>query len=206
LNILVVGAHPDDIELGCFGTLGIHYLAGDKIFGTMITNGELEGKPKIRQKETEKSAKLINMKIFFGNFPDGDVKENYELVTFLDDIIEKNKIDVMYTHTINDRHQDHRAIAKASISAARNVKELYSFESPSVIYPFNPQLFIDITSTFEIKTSALKIHKTQKRKPYTRIEAAEGIAKFRAYQSGIPNRLCEAFEVQKILRNNVHER
>ena len=200
MNILAVGAHPDDLELGCFGVLGLHKQKGDKIFGAIISDGSLSSDPKKRMSETKKAAKLIDMKLFFGNFPDGSLKNDATLVTFLDEIIAKNKISIMYTHTMHDRHQDHKVVASASLSSSRYIDELYSYETPSVIYPFSPQLFVDVTDTFHTKIDAIKKHDTQKEKIYMQIEAIEGLAKFRSYQCGLKNRLCEAFEIQKILR------
>lgn len=200
INVLGVGAHPDDIELGCFGTLAKHSMNGDKIFGAIITEGELVSNPKKRRKETDAAAKIIDMNLFYGNFPDGNLEEKSPLISFLDKIIKKYRIQIMYTHTVNDRHQDHRIVARASIAAARNVKELYSYETPNVIYPFNPHYFVDVTNTFEKKISAIKKHKSQAKKIYMQIDATQGLAKFRAYQCGIRDRLCEAFEIQKILR------
>jgi len=200
LNVLAVGSHPDDIELGCFGTLAKHHLNGDKIFGTILTNGEISDKPNKRRKESEQSAKLIKMKLIYGNFKDGNIPADSSLVLFLDKIIKKHKIDVVYTHTEHDRHQDHRNVAAASISSGRNINELYSYETPSVLYPFNPQLFVDITKTIEFKTFAIKKHGSQKKKIYMRIDAVKGLAKFRAYQCRIPDKFCEAFEVKKVLK------
>ena len=201
MNILAVGAHPDDVELGCFGTLANHYKIGDKIFVVVLTNGELEGEPGIRQEETKKSCKLMDAQLFYGNFPDGSVEDNSKLVSFLDEVVEKNNISVMYTHSQHDRHQDHRNTANACISAGRNIKELYSYESPSVMYPYNPHLFVDVTDTFATKVEAIKIHITQKKKNYMRAEAVEGLARFRSLQCGLHNKLCEAFEVIKIVKD-----
>jgi len=199
MNVLAIGAHPDDIEMGCFATLAKHYFDGDKIFGVVITNGELGGDVGIRRREQEDSAKEIDMKLIFGNFPDGDVRESASLVTFLDNIIKKNEIDVVYTHSEKDRHQDHRAIARASISAARNVYELYCYEDLSLVSSFNPQLFVDVTETFQVKKSALRRYESQIDRTF--IEGLEGIAKFRASQCRLSGRLCEAFEIQRIFKN-----
>jgi len=199
MNILAIGAHPDDIEIGCFATLAKHYLEGDEIFGAMITNGELGGDVGTRRQEQEATAKEIDMKLIYGNFPDGDVRENASLVTFLDNIIKKNEIDVIYTHSQNDRHQDHRAIARASLSASRAVRELYCYEDLSLISSFSPQLFVDVTKTFHVKISALKRYKSQVDRTF--IEGLEGIAKFRASQCRLSGRLCEAFEIQRVFKN-----
>lgn len=201
MNVLAVGAHPDDIELGCFGVLTTHHQRGDNIIGVVITNGALSSSPETRLKESESAAKLIKMKLLYGDFPDGNLKEDSSIVTFLDEIIKERNVDIMYTHSAHDRHQDHRVVAKASLSASRYLKELYAYETPSVMYPFNPQLFIDVTETFKTKIAAIKIHESQNDKTYMHIGAVEGLAKFRALQCGLYNRLCEAFEVQKILKN-----
>ena len=161
MNVLAIGAHPDDIEMGCFATLAKHYFDGDKIFAVLMTNGELGGDVRVRRMEQEAAAKEIDMELYFGNFPDGDVRENAAIVTFLDNIIKKNEIDVVYTHSEKDRHQDHRAIARASISASRTVNELYCYEDLSLVSSFNPQLFVDVTDTFHVKKSALKKYESQ---------------------------------------------
>lgn len=202
MNILAVGAHPDDIDLGCFGVLARHHKKKDKIFGIVLTNGELADDPKIRIQESKKSAKLINMKLIFGGFPDGDLLENSKLVAFIDNIIKKYKINIIYTQSIYDRHQDHIATAKASISSSRNVDEAYSYETPSVLTPFNPQLYIDITNVFKTKLSAIRNHKSQKNKKFMRDSAIQGIAQFRGYQCGLHGKLCEAFEIIKIVKKS----
>ena len=201
MNVLAVGAHPDDIELGCYGTLTKHRNSGDKIFGAIITSGELASNPKTREKESIEAAKLIDMNLTFGNFPDGNLQANSTLVSFLDDIIKKKKINIMYIHTEHDRHQDHIAVARAGISAARNLKQLYSYETPNVLSDYHPQLFVDITNSLQTKINAIKKHKSQKNKVYMRIEAIKGIAKFRAYQCGLRKRSCESFEVHKVVRD-----
>jgi len=201
MNILAIGSHPDDIELGCFGVLAQHHKKKDKIFGIVLTNGELADDPKIRIQESKKSAKLINMKLILGGFPDGNLQESSELVTFIDDAIKKFKINVMYTNSIFDRHQDHIAAAKASIASARNVDEASSYETPSVLSPFNPQLYVDVTDVFRTKLTALRNHKSQKNKKFMRDSAIEGIAKFRGYQCGLHGRLCEGFEILRIIRS-----
>jgi len=203
LNVLAVGAHPDDIELGCFGVLTTHHLRGDNIIGVVITDGALSSSPEKRFKESESAAKLIEMKLLFGDFPDGNLKEDSSLVTFLDEIIKKRDVSIMYTHSAHDRHQDHRVVANVSLSASRYLKELYAYETPSVIYPFNPQLFIDVTETFNTKITAIKKHESQSEKTYMRVGAVEGLAKFRALQCGLHNRLCEAFEIKKLLKTEL---
>jgi LmbE family N-acetylglucosaminyl deacetylase len=197
--VLAIGAHPDDIEIGCFATLARHSLDGDKIFGVVITRGENGGDVKERRDEAMEAAEIIKMNLIFGDFPDGDVRENAKLVTFLDNIVKENKIDVIYTHSLNDRHQDHRAVCRASMSVSRNVQEVYCYEAVSLISSFTPQIFVDVTETFAYKISALRKYKSQIERTF--IDGLEGIARYRASQTRLAGRLCEAFEVYKILKN-----
>ena len=199
-NILAIGAHPDDIELGCFGTLALHRDAGDKLFGIVITNGEQGGAPKKRKMESKKTAKLLNMKIFFGEFPDGAVIDGLKTVSFIEEIIKKYDIDVVYTHSKNDRHQDHRNVSNATISATRYVKEVYSYETPSSISPFFPQVFVDISQTLSLKKKAISLQKTQENRYYMKMESIEGLSKYRGFQAGMENNFCEAFEVVRIVK------
>jgi len=199
LNILAIGAHPDDIEIGCFATLAKHKMDGDNIFGVCVTQGEIGGDVEVRKKEAIEAAKVIGMELIFGDFPDGDVKENADLVSFLDKVVKDKKIDVLYTHSENDRHQDHRAVARAGLSVSRNVQEVYCFEACSLISAFTPQVFIDVTETFGYKISALRKYRSQVERTY--VDGLEGIGRFRASQARLSGRLCEAFEAYKILRN-----
>lgn len=201
MNILAIGAHPDDIELGCFGTLKLHNIKGDRIFGIVMTNGEKGGNPKMRKQESKCIAKMIDMKIFFGNFPDGVLKDDIYTVGYIEKKIEKYDIDVVYTHSIHDRHQDHRNLALATISASRFVNQVYSFETPSSISQFFPQVFIDITKTFSLKKKALSMQQTQGKKYYMEIESIEGLAKYRGFQAGKNNTFCEAFEVIRVMKS-----
>jgi LmbE family N-acetylglucosaminyl deacetylase len=199
MNVLAIGSHPDDIEIGCFGTLAKHHVDGDLIFGVIVTKGENGGNAEIRMKEAHEAAKIIDMKLIFGEFPDGDVRENAKLITFLDNIVKENKIDVIYTHSLNDRHQDHRSVSRASLSVSRNVQEVYCYEAVSLISAFTPQVFVDVTETFGYKISALRKYESQVERTF--VEGLEGIARYRAAQTRLPGRLCEAFEAYKILRN-----
>lgn len=199
MNILAIGSHPDDIEIGCFATLAKHKMDGDNIFGIIITKGEIGGNTDVRQREAISAAKVIGMELIFGDFPDGDVRANSQLITFLDNIVKTKKIDIVYTHSLNDRHQDHRAVSRASMSVSRNVQEVYCYEAVSLISSFVPQIFVDVTETFGYKISALRKFESQVERTF--VEGLEGLARFRASQTRLPGRLCEAFEAYKILRN-----
>jgi LmbE family N-acetylglucosaminyl deacetylase len=201
LKILAIGAHPDDIELGAGGTIARHVKNGDEVIFLILTYGEKTGSRDIRKKEALMSAKKLNVKfVEFAGFPDTEIPNSIETINAIEQVIEKYKPQRVYTHCVKDIHQDHRAAAYASISAARKIPQVFSFESPLVHPNFTPQYFIDITDTIDLKIKALKCFKSQKVKEYLKAEAIEGLAKFRGFQAGI--RYAEAFEVIRVVKMN----
>ena len=114
-NILFVGAHPDDIEIGCGGTISKHLSMGDNVYVLVLSNGE-KGKHPAKFEECLDSMEFLKVKpenIIFGNFPDGYIKDDQYTVNFIEEYVKKFKIHRIYTHHPNDRHQDHRNCSNA---------------------------------------------------------------------------------------------
>jgi LmbE family N-acetylglucosaminyl deacetylase len=162
MNILAIGSHPDDIELGCAGTLLKHVAAGDKVTMLIVSLGEVgPGKVSNRAKEQMASAKLIGADVVFGALPDCEVSlHELELVHLIEETIKNTRADIVYTHGILDTHQDHRAVALATLGAARHCNKILCYDAPST-YNFTPTVFSDITDTLNGKIKALKCHKSQ---------------------------------------------
>ena len=79
MNVLAFGAHPDDIELGCGGTLLKHQKAGHNVYLCVMSDGSEAGDPKVRIKEQEEAAKRLNAKeLIWGNFIDTKFEVNME--------------------------------------------------------------------------------------------------------------------------------
>jgi LmbE family N-acetylglucosaminyl deacetylase len=152
-------------------------------------------------------------KLFWGGLEDTKISEGIQTINTIEAVIGRTKPDIIFTHSEKDGHQDHRSASLASLSAARNMKVLFSYESPAALREFCPQVFFDVESTFDLKLRALEAHHSQSTKPYFNgnataegsgrrkrpyvSKAAEGLAKFRGFQAGID--LAEAFEVRKFL-------
>ena len=200
MNILAVGAHPDDIELGCSGTLLNHKENGDSIFLLVMTNGENGGKQELRVREAEKAAEIIDAEIKILDFHDGAIKDDIHLIKTIEDYVKSKNIDVMFTHSKNDRHQDHRNIASACQIAMRFVNECYSYETPVTPNNFLPTMFVDITKNFEKKMSCVNSHITQEIRYYVKNSSVTNMNAFRALNAGFPDKKFEAFEVNKIIK------
>ncbi len=202
MRVLAVGAHPDDVDLGCFATLAKHTQNGDEVHILIMTAGESAGDPEQRKGEVKESAKLINASVTIANQRDTMVHDDWESISVIEQHVRKINPYIVYTHSDKDRHQDHRNTARATISAARFVPEVYMFETPSTLQHFAPQRFVDVTDTFAIKLEALHKHQTQSSKMYMMEKAMRGLAEFRAYQAHFVDVYVEAFEVIRIVESD----
>ena len=189
--ILAIGAHPDDIEFGCYGTLS-KWKKNNEIHFILFSAGELSAPKEERINEAKKSASLIGAKITVLDYPDGIIPVNAELISSLRNKIEDINPDIIFTLFPIDTHQDHRAVSKITTSSCNHVPKVFFYEVPQT-RSFSPNYFVDVTETFKIKRKALLCFKTQSNKPYFSLEEIEGLAKYRAYKCFYRKRLFEAF-------------
>jgi LmbE family N-acetylglucosaminyl deacetylase len=200
-TILAVGAHPDDMELGCAGTLALHSLRGDKVYLLVLTRGEASGDAKVREKECRESAKILGAcHLFMGGLPDTKVSDGRETIDVIERILDKVKPDLIYAPSSKDTHQDHRNAGYAVLSACRRCRVILLYEGASTQRDFNPQVFVDIRDTFQKKLEATRAFGSQvgNKGMYSKaMKAVEGLAKFRGYQAGVD--VAEAFEVGKFI-------
>jgi len=200
-SILAVGAHPDDIELGCGGTLALHKMRGDKVFLLVLTKGEASGSPEVREDECRSSAAILCAdRLIFGNLSDTRVHDGRETIDAVEKVVDEVKPDIIYAPTFKDTHQDHRNTGHACLSAGRRCKIILMYEGASTQRDFSPQVFVDVTETFELKLKMTRVYGSQigNHGVYAvAVKAIEGLAKFRGYQAGVD--LAEAFEVGKFV-------
>jgi len=200
--VLAVGAHPDDIELGCAGSLALHKMNGDRVYLLVLTKGEASGKLEVREKECRKAAKMLGADaLFFGGLRDTHVSDGRETIDVIERIVTKVKPDLIYAPASKDTHQDHRNAGQASMSAGRHCKAILLYEGASTQRDFTPQVFVDIDKTFKLKrwvTRAFGSQVNNGNGGYSHaVKAIEGLAKFRGYQAGVD--VAEAFEVGKFI-------
>lgn len=162
MNILFIGAHPDDIELSAGGYLLNSLKNGHSCFA-MVFSGLYH---EIRRYEINNSFSYLEMKFpnfseRVYNFPDTEL---YKYEDEIKNIIEKNilnyDIDRCVTHFFKDTHRDHRSISQASIDAARKIS-IICYESPNV-YEFEPNYYIKLDEeTLNEKIKLMSYHKSQ---------------------------------------------
>jgi LmbE family N-acetylglucosaminyl deacetylase len=199
--ILAIGAHPDDIELGCGGTISAASKLGKRVIAVFMSKGEQSGNPEVRPKESIEALALLGVKeVYFGDFPDSEIPCSRQAIDFLEAFFVANKPDTVLTHTVNDIHQDHRQVGWLSVSAFRNAPRLLAYETPRVTQAFSPTYFVDITNCVNDKWSALKCHFSQKTKRYITYESMVNLASFRGSQVSLP--AAEAFEVVRYVERS----
>lgn len=202
MNILAIGAHPDDIEFGCGGTLIRHAQKGDKVFILVLTSGEIGGDPGSRKCEQEKAAHFMKAKnVFWGDFKDTEVPRDRTAITTIEEVIRRVKPQTVLFNYLADIHQDHRALAHAALSATRYIREVLFYEVPST-QSFEPDVFVDITKVMDKKLKLLKIHCSQVHKTRVEnlsiLESAKSCAIFRGFQGRV--KYAEGFKALRILK------
>lgn len=200
MNILAIGAHPDDIELGCGGLLIKAAKQGHNVFMYSITRGGASGNPAHRSDELKRSAKFIGAKcLWIDNFEDSRLGVTNDLINHIEFFINKAKPDLILTHAHGDVHHDHRAIAQSTVEAARFNSNVLSYEIP-LTKTFDPKVFYDISDVVHEKVELIEIFWSQQSKLYLKANGIKGLAEYRALQSRLNTgvKYVEAFEVLKL--------
>jgi bacillithiol biosynthesis deacetylase BshB1 len=180
IDILAIGAHPDDVELGCSGTIAKEIANNKKVGILDLTKGELgtRGSAEIREKEANDAAKILNVAFRENlNFKDGFFKNDEEHQLKLIQVIRKYKPDIILCNAIDDRHIDHPRGAKLVIdscflSGLKKIVTEYNNKEQEPWRPLNiyhyiqwknlkPDFVVDISNFFEIKIKAVKSFKSQ---------------------------------------------
>jgi len=198
-NVMAIGAHPDDIETGCFGTLLYHMDNGDNVNVLVTTRGGYADRPwETIKAEYENAEKILGVKYIVLNHPIANYEFNRATVRELDSIIEKKDIDTIYCTWYGDCHQDHQHVFKNALSASRKsrVNNLYCYElvnySSRTNLIFKPQLYIDITKHIDKKLEAVKSYKSYYRDKQS-LENIKLLSKLRGTSIGVKH--AEAFEI-----------
>lgn len=144
-RVLAIGVGPEDIELGCGGTLLRHQAEGDNI-NILILSASENDEERLREvEEIQQIADVLKAKMLIGGLSGRNVSDNAEAFAFISDVVTHFQPDVVYTHSEHDSHQDHRNIHVATIDAAAKVPTVYCYQSPSSTIKFQPSVFVDIS-------------------------------------------------------------
>jgi LmbE family N-acetylglucosaminyl deacetylase len=202
LKVVCVGAHPDDPESGCAGTLAQYASQGHEVTIIYLTRGERGIKDKsndeaaaIRSREAEAACKLIGAKPLFAGQIDGSTEFTHTTVDTLLQLVGSAQPDILYAHWPIDTHMDHQVASMCAICACRALPRrprLFFFEvnTGSQSQGFFPNTYVDITAVTEKKRAALLAHSSQDGAGIWK-QHHEPVAYFRGREAGV--RMAEAF-------------
>jgi LmbE family N-acetylglucosaminyl deacetylase len=173
---LAIGAHPDDVELAISATLAKHVAAGDEVTVLVCSRGEAGGTD--RAHEARQAADLLGVSLVQGDLPDTAIDDGVRTVRLIEDVCARVAPDVVYLHSSEDTHQDHRAVHRAGLVAARSVPLLVCFQSPSASVAYRPTRFEDVTGFLPAKLAAIAAHRSQAGRSYMDPELVTATARY----------------------------
>lgn len=171
MKVLAIGAHFDDVEIGCGGAMLKYRKKGHDTHLLVVTDseytnhdGRLIRSAAAALYEGTKSAKRMNVSSFITmGHPSKQVKGDNVLIESLNSVMDKIQPDVIFTHWHGDLHEDHYEIARASLVAARHYPTVLMYRSNWYHSPvgFNGTAHLDITSVIEDKAALMRLHETE---------------------------------------------
>jgi LmbE family N-acetylglucosaminyl deacetylase len=224
--VLVIAAHPDDEILGCGATAArlvkegreVHFaILGEGITSRHADRGDADANQLavLHQHSRDAAAKVGVESVFLHHFPDNrlDTVPLLEVVKVVEDLVDRVRPEVIYTHHNGDLNVDHGIVFRAVLTATRPtqghpVSEIYAFEVPSstewafqsIGSAFRPNVFVDVANTIEAKVVAMECYESEARMfPHPRSpEALRAIATRWGSVAGC--RAAEAFELIRSVR------
>jgi LmbE family N-acetylglucosaminyl deacetylase len=206
MDVLAIGAHYDDVELGCGGSLLKLRRKGHKIHLLVVTDSEytdgLGNVVRSREQaafEGTRAAKRLGVSSIINmEYKCKKVKCDSTLIENINNMMDRISPDLIFTHWHGDLHEDHFEIARASLVAARHLPCVLMYRSNwyHAAENFNGRFYIDITSVINIKYELLKMHETEySRRGEIWVDFAKAKAQEAGLRIGVP--YAEEFEVFK---------
>ncbi len=204
MNILAIGPHPDDIEIGCGASLAKFNAKGHKVYIFIATDGAAGGDSQTRRLEQENSARIMGVsEIFWGRCKDTEITIDRHTIAAVEKIIQQVNPDMILVNYHDDTHQDHRNMAAITNSATRYIRNVLFYETPTT-QNFMPNVYVDIGTEFlATKLQALRAHSSQINRTnianLSIIQVAESAAHFRGVQARVA--YAEAFQSLRLFIN-----
>ncbi|WP_200799981.1 PIG-L deacetylase family protein [Jatrophihabitans endophyticus] len=194
-RVLAIGAHPDDVEIGCGGTLLDHRRRGDRVSILTLSRGAVGGDQRQRLDEATATADAIGAQLLFGDLPDTEIDDGIDTIRMIERVVRTVDPTVVYVHSRHDNHQDHRAVSTATTSATRGVRRVFAYQSPSATNDFLPTQFVNVDATVHRKVEVLELFASQDGRSYLEPELVTASARYWARHLAANARYAEPFEV-----------
>ena len=199
-KVLVIGAHPDDIEIAAGASIAKLHDTGFQVRALVLSHGERGGHADSRLTEAEIGAQFLELdKVQVMDFQDTQMQSQaFEIVNAIERIIREFEPDMIFTHSKHDLHQDHQTVHESTLRAARDRRTtILCYESPSVTEEFVPSYYIDVCGYVDVKIEAIHKHWDQHKKPYMNPDLIRSKLNFRGNQAKID--YAEGFEVVRMV-------
>lgn len=195
-RVLAVGAHPDDIEIGCLGFL---LKLGGSVekhlyFASLGSEGDPTSGPSRRAESEAACACVEPASITFRERVGILPSDHIEIMTDIARLLDRGRPDLVLVGSVHDTHQEHHYVYHATVSALRRSRaSLATYCGNSATLDFRPTVFVDIAAVVETKLQALAKHQSQNNKGYL---TREFFDVFHAHPYAVVNGIhcCERFE------------
>ena len=178
LDVLAIGAHPDDVELSCGGTLALLAAAGRRVGILHLTCGEAgtRGTADERRGEAERAAEVLGCReVAFLDFGDGALRTGVPEEEALIAELRRMRPELVLAPAAGDRHPDHprahRLVADCCFYAGLRRRGAGEPHRPAAVFgymqhdPFVPSFVVDVSSVWDVKERALDCYESQIHKP-----------------------------------------
>lgn len=199
-TVIVFGAHPDDVEIGMAGTICRLTASGHQVYSCIASVPDDRAG---RIREARAAARILGIKdVIVLPIKATQLGYNRQSIGAIDSVIRQFRPHSVFTHWIEDSHQDHVNVTRCIVAATRkNNFNVYMYEQtiPGGITPagFRAQYLIDVSKYIDRKLESIHAHASQlKRNGAWWSEGVRGRAMYRGYQ--IHTQFAEAFEIIKI--------
>jgi bacillithiol biosynthesis deacetylase BshB1 len=212
LSVLAIGAHPDDLEILCGGTLAKYAGRGDQVVMCHLTRGD-KGHYRMpsdelaatRREEAQAAARVIGAESLSLELDDNEVCDDLATRRLVIDVIRQARPDVIITHAPHDTyHADHGRVSQLVLDASFDASVPYIKTGhphhdavPAIYYmetilglDFQPQFYVDVSQTFDTKREMLAQHRSQltwlkEHDDLDVLEQVETTTRFRGWQCGV---------------------
>lgn len=207
MKILAIGAHFDDVEIGCGGAMLKYRKKGHDTHLVVVTDseytnhdGRLVRSAPVALYEGTRSAKALGVQSFITmGHKSKEVVCNRMLIESLNSIMDSIRPDIIFTHWHGDLHEDHYEIARASLVAARHYPTVLMYRSNwyHTNLDFSGRVHLDITSVIDQKSDLMRLHETEyARRGEAWVDFMRSRAREAGLRVGVP--YAEEYEVFKL--------
>ncbi len=199
-KVLVIGAHPDDIEIAAGASIAKLHDAGFEVHALVLSHDERGGNADSKLAEAEIGAQFLELdKVLVMNFQDTQMQSQAnEIANAIEGVIREYEPDMIFTHSRHDLHEDHQTVFESTLRAAHDQRTtILCYESPSVTDEFLPIYYIDVCGYVDVKIEAIRKHWDQHKKPYMNPDLIRNKMNIRGAQAKID--YAEGFEVVRMV-------